>query len=158
MCRWCVNIKFICSALRYGVRQAVLPFSCLSGTINAGPHDARAHKIASAIAARYPGQYETWFYWTGTAQVPSAFAASQVLLFSLVSCATLCFRLQFFDYTTKKFEAVEFPAHLKVRLCWLLLIDLHRFLYWFHKCLFARVTRHTRFVGWRRAPTKPSNR
>ena len=30
---------------------------CVAGTPSLGPHDARAHKIAAAIAAAYPDQY-----------------------------------------------------------------------------------------------------
>ena len=37
---------------------------CIAGAYS-GPHDARAHKLAAAIAAAYPEKYETWFYWTG---------------------------------------------------------------------------------------------
>jgi uncharacterized membrane protein YebE (DUF533 family) len=38
---------------------------CIAGTMVGGPHDARAHKIAAAIASAHPDKYETWFYWTG---------------------------------------------------------------------------------------------
>ncbi len=60
---------------------------CIAGTHFGGPHDARAHKIAAAIAAKYPAQYETWFYWTGIDQ--------------------------WSDYVIQKFDKVPFPAELK---------------------------------------------
>jgi hypothetical protein len=59
---------------------------CVAGTFS-GKHDGRAHKLAAAIAEQFPGEYETWYYWTGTGQ--------------------------YFEYVQARFADVEFPKHLK---------------------------------------------